>query len=104
MAPREEKNSNGAVEPGMAAELDDAPSRSNGRSVFITWEDLWVKVPDKRNGSRSILRGLNGYAKPGQVLAVMGPSGSGKSTLLDALAGDSLKQQLLSSSSLDILT
>ncbi|KAK4784256.1 hypothetical protein SAY86_018624 [Trapa natans] len=90
MDPREEKSfCHGALDveesPGN---YDRRPEGSRGgRPVSITWEDLWVKVPDKRSGSRSILRGLTGYARPGQVLAVMGPSGSGKSTLLDALAG-----------------
>ncbi|KAL2343807.1 hypothetical protein Fmac_005092 [Flemingia macrophylla] len=55
--------------------------------IFLTWEDLKVTVPNGRNGRKSILKGLTGYAKPGHLLAIMGPSGSGKSTLLDALAG-----------------
>ncbi|KAM1210985.1 hypothetical protein ACFX2I_002778 [Malus domestica] len=59
--------------------------------VFLTWEDLWVTVVSKKNSigssSRSILQGLTGYAKPGELLAIMGPSGCGKSTLLDALGG-----------------
>lgn len=96
MATPEKNNSGGAEEPDTdAGSCQGSSAGSRDGSVFITWEDLWVKVPDKKNGSRSILRGLTGYAKPGQVLAVMGPSGSGKSTLLDALAGDFLKQQQL---------
>ncbi|KAL0384449.1 UNVERIFIED_CONTAM: ABC transporter G family member 11 [Sesamum radiatum] len=59
-----------------------------GSGVYLTWEELWVTVSTgKRDGAKSILRGLTGYACPGEVLAIMGPSGCGKSTLLDALAG-----------------
>ncbi|RLN33844.1 ABC transporter G family member 11 [Panicum miliaceum] len=54
----------------------------------ISWEDLWVSASGAKGGGRvPILCGLNGYARPGEVLAIMGPSGCGKSTLLDALAG-----------------
>ncbi|XWS68272.1 hypothetical protein CRYUN_Cryun04dG0076400 [Craigia yunnanensis] len=55
--------------------------------AFLTWEDLWVTVPGGKKGSRSILQGLTGYARAGELLAIMGPSGCGKSTLLDTLAG-----------------
>ncbi|KAK3414132.1 hypothetical protein EUGRSUZ_I02638, partial [Eucalyptus grandis] len=58
-----------------------------GGTVSLTWEDLWVTVADKQHGCISILQGLTGCARPGEVLAIMGPSGCGKSTLLDALAG-----------------
>ncbi|CAI9770061.1 unnamed protein product [Fraxinus pennsylvanica] len=55
--------------------------------VHLTWKDLWVTVSTRKDGTKSILEGLTGYACPGEVLAIMGPSGCGKSTLLDALAG-----------------
>ncbi|KAK2437324.1 ABC transporter G family member [Trifolium repens] len=57
--------------------------------ICLTWKDLWVNTisSNGKNGSKSILQGLTGYAKPGQLLAIMGPSGCGKSTLLDTLAG-----------------
>ncbi|XP_050894622.1 ABC transporter G family member 1 [Lathyrus oleraceus] len=56
--------------------------------ICLTWKDIWVNTIAKgKNGRRSILQGLTGYAKPGELLAIMGPSGCGKSTLLDALAG-----------------
>ncbi|XP_009763606.1 ABC transporter G family member 1-like [Nicotiana sylvestris] len=55
--------------------------------VFLTWEDLWVRVSNMKDGSNAILKGLTGYARPGELLAIMGPSGCGKSTLLDTIAG-----------------
>lgn len=64
--------------------------------VKITWENLWVNVSDGKSGSKSILQGLTGYARPGEVLAIMGPSGCGKSTLLDALAGIHTHKNLFS--------
>ncbi|EIW84405.1 hypothetical protein CONPUDRAFT_80755 [Coniophora puteana RWD-64-598 SS2] len=37
-------------------------------------------------GQRTILDGISGAVKPGQVMAIMGASGAGKSTFLDILA------------------
>ncbi|KAK3185076.1 hypothetical protein Dsin_032362 [Dipteronia sinensis] len=74
----------------MAASTPIEMETINGgyhEGVFITWEDLWVRASNGRKGSKSILEGVTGYARPGQLLAIMGPSGCGKSTLLDALAG-----------------
>lgn len=48
----------------------------------FVFEDLKFSV-----GKKEILRGISGYANPGQVLAIMGPSGAGKTSLLDMLAG-----------------
>ncbi|MCL7038036.1 hypothetical protein MKW94_013119 [Papaver nudicaule] len=66
--------------------------RGSWEGVVLTWEDLCVGVPSStsKGNSKAIIGGLNGYAEPGEVLAIMGPSGSGKSTLLDALAGNLL--------------
>ncbi|KAL0460945.1 UNVERIFIED_CONTAM: ABC transporter G family member 15 [Sesamum latifolium] len=56
--------------------------------VYLVWQDLTVVLPNFGQGPiRKLLNGLNGYAEPGRIMAIMGPSGSGKSTLLDSLAG-----------------
>lgn len=79
-----------SLKDGFTDEGDKAAAGSVSR-IFLTWKDLWVTVPDRKNGShRPILRRLTGYAEPGEVLAIMGPSGCGKSTLLDALSGKSI--------------
>ncbi|XP_004505644.1 ABC transporter G family member 15-like [Cicer arietinum] len=58
------------------------------RGSFLAWEDLRVILPNFGKGpTKRILNGLNGFAEPGKIMAIMGPSGSGKSTLLDSLAG-----------------
>lgn len=66
----------------------DDGAKGKGGAVYLTWEDVWVTVNKKEKGSKSILKGITGYACPSQVLGIMGPSGCGKTTLLDALAGN----------------
>ncbi|EPS66361.1 hypothetical protein M569_08417, partial [Genlisea aurea] len=56
--------------------------------VNLVWEDLTAVLPNFGAGpTKRLLNGLNGFALPGRIMAVMGPSGSGKSTFLDSLAG-----------------
>ncbi|XP_020540699.1 ABC transporter G family member 12 isoform X2 [Jatropha curcas] len=69
------------------ADVEVGITRGEG-SMYLVWEDLTVVLPNFSKGpTRRLLNGLNGYAEPGKIMAIMGPSGSGKSTLLDALAG-----------------
>ncbi|KAB5516059.1 hypothetical protein DKX38_026707 [Salix brachista] len=70
--------------------LNDSAKSSPG--VFLTWNDLWVTIPNRKHGGKKILQGLTGYAQPGELLAIMRPSGCGKSTLLDALSGSNARQ------------
>ena len=64
----------GVAEEAEASAADDAHT--------LTWRDVRYAV-----GSRSILEGSTGAARPGRLLGVLGPSGSGKTTLLNILAG-----------------
>lgn len=60
--------------------------------IYLSWENLTFEVPDKQNkenkgAMKTILHGLNGHVKPGELVAIIGPSGSGKSSLLNCIAG-----------------
>ncbi|CAE6436752.1 unnamed protein product [Rhizoctonia solani] len=45
--------------------------------------------PGKQAKSKTLLSGLSGSVRPGQMLAILGPSGAGKTTLIGILAGRS---------------
>lgn len=53
-------------------------------SIF-TWRDVEYTVP-YMGGERKLLNKVNGYAKPGLMVALMGASGAGKTTLLNTLS------------------
>eukprot|EP00186_Timspurckia_oligopyrenoides_P002085 CAMPEP_0182443060 /NCGR_PEP_ID=MMETSP1172-20130603/1902_1 /TAXON_ID=708627 /ORGANISM="Timspurckia oligopyrenoides, Strain CCMP3278" /LENGTH=731 /DNA_ID=CAMNT_0024638225 /DNA_START=114 /DNA_END=2309 /DNA_ORIENTATION=- len=73
-------------------EIDDEESKSSDEDS----SDLESGIQIDSNTESSVIKSTQykmalsdvcGYAKPGEVLAVMGPSGGGKSTLLHALTG-----------------
>lgn len=67
-----------------AAEREALEEISGSESVF-TWEDIEYTVP-YMGGERKLLNKVNGYAKPGLMIALMGASGAGKTTLLNTLS------------------
>lgn len=77
----------GGMSAASGGDIETALPRKGGEA-YLVWDDLTVVLPNFGHGpTKKLLHGLNGYAEPGRVMAIMGPSGSGKSTLLDALAG-----------------
>lgn len=52
----------------------------------MSWEDLHFSVKQKKQ-TKTILDGITGEVKSGQMLAIMGASGAGKTSLLNLLAG-----------------
>lgn len=56
-----------------------------GSDRVFTWEDVTYTVPTPA-GPKRLLNGVNGYAKPGVMVALMGASGAGKTTLLNTLS------------------
>jgi ABC-type multidrug transport system ATPase subunit/ABC-type multidrug transport system permease subunit len=55
--------------------------------VTLSFEDITYSVElPKKGGTKQLLRGISGVAKPGSLTALMGASGAGKTTLRDVLA------------------
>ncbi|KAD4384462.1 hypothetical protein R6Q59_011417 [Mikania micrantha] len=95
-----EGGNHGGESGGKIAERGDVSNKGGGgtsicpstsmkeRACYLVWQDLRVMLPSSGDGpTKRLLHGLNGFAEPGRLMAIMGPSGSGKSTLLDSLAG-----------------
>ena len=53
----------------------------------LQWSNRFKCTSDSSKEKRRILKGVNAYFNPGQLVAIMGPSGSGKTTFLDILTG-----------------
>lgn len=60
------------------------PARPAAGSVF-TFENISYYV-NVAGAERQLLRDISGYARPGQLTALMGASGAGKTTLLDTIS------------------
>ena len=74
----------GSDEDHEARENEALGKITKSESIF-TWRDVEYTVP-YMGGERKLLNNVNGYAKPGLMVALMGASGAGKTTLLNTLS------------------
>ncbi|KAH0596640.1 hypothetical protein MHUMG1_05758 [Metarhizium humberi] len=64
---------------------DEVLEAFNRSEQVFTWENISYTVPAAQ-GPKKLLNDINGYAKPGVLVALMGASGAGKTTLLNTLS------------------
>jgi len=88
--PHGDSSSSSKKEDGMGSSTDEEKENealgdiARSDSIF-TWRNVEYTVP-YLGGERKLLNNVNGYAKPGVMVALMGASGAGKTTLLNTLA------------------
>ena len=70
---------------GTANEREDIAGEIAQSTSVFTFENVEYTVP-YQGGTRKLLNKVNGYVKPGMMVALMGASGAGKTTLLNTLA------------------
>lgn len=76
------------VEIDGGYQLHDSPrAEKRLEGMYVEFSNLNYHVTTASGMELHLLKGINGYVRPGDCVALMGPSGAGKSTLLDVLAG-----------------
>ncbi|POM80711.1 ABC Superfamily [Phytophthora palmivora] len=74
----------------VVMEIQAITQEKNFVPVTVAFQDLHYYVPDPKNlkgAQLELLKGINGFAVPGSITALMGSSGAGKTTLMDVIAG-----------------
>lgn len=81
--------------PSTSSNSSVATSQPAIKSINIGFKDLEYKTKEfLTRENKTILDGISGDFKAGELTAVMGPSGAGKSTLMDIISGYTTKNVL----------
>ncbi|XP_075152459.1 ATP-binding cassette sub-family G member 1 [Haematobia irritans] len=80
-----QSNVKAQIVPVQTKTLQHLPKRP---AVDLAFHNLTYRVKEgNRSNAKTILKGVSGRLRSGELTAIMGPSGAGKSTLLNILSG-----------------